>query len=818
MKMKFKLGLILFSFFLVIVLSVILSFERIDTIKTWPDEDWMGQSTVCPPFFLYDEDGNIINPVTGENADKPYSPRQTCGLCHDYEKITQGYHFQQGRDEIATGTYAERYQWVSHPGNYGGNWCSPAPLYRYLSPKENTSARLMDMTSFTFITAGCGDCHPGGGPAEFDRKGNRYDRFMVEMGYEPGGVNDFDGDYYQARWSETGVLEGDCMICHQPGYQNNERKKQLKQLNFKWAATAASGWARITGAVNKNDEVTVEYDLSKFDADGRLSPHIVREPRNEACLFCHAQPGWKKRGANYSQRSDVHLRAGMKCVDCHPAGSMATDERIREREMHQFGKGDDPGGKVRDDLDNTVIGCAECHDSGKMGAPVARHNWLPTLHLEKIACQTCHIPERLVKPAQVQASDVFNPGTKISTPGKHLWVFYGPDLRYYNHYGNLEMMGFDDKPTDAFRPFLARYKDKIVPVNRVHSAWPGIEIEGRPGLMQPKMSDIYRMWQDHFADPANYPELALITDDNGDGVIEVNRPEEIEALITAVTNMLLKTNYPMEGKRVVWAYNDRVYTSGDEYYTIEKEPWEASPYANVHTFNHDVYPANAALGAQGCTECHSFNSPFYFTATVQYPFDEQGNAITQPQYVQMGIPAFFAYIGAFRESIVKPVFNFILGAFVILLVYLLIVTRIFRGNRISRAHHNILSWLVFAGILATGIMGYFSGHMGRFMFPTRAFLDANHFIISAVVVLIGIWIYLHHRFRQDRIMKFTTMAAFLFFSILSGVFMLTSLPFIEGVTRLAFTVFDISLVGILIISVVYIMKPGIMLLKQESEN
>ncbi|MBW6461351.1 MAG: hypothetical protein K0B08_12335 [Bacteroidales bacterium] len=177
------------------------------------------------------------------------------------------------------------------------------------------------------------------------------------------------------------------------------------------------------------------------------------------------------------------------------------------------------------------------------------------------------------------------------------------------------------------------------------------------------------------------------------------------------------------------------------------------------------------------------------------------------------IPAFFAYTGAFRESIVKPVFNFILGAFVILLIYLLIVTRIFKGNRISRAHHNILSWLVFAGILATGIMGYFSGHLGRFMFPTRAFLDANHFIISAVVVFIGVWIYLHHRFRQDRIMKFTTMAVFLFFSILSGVFMLIKLQLIDSVTRLAYTVFDISLIGILIISVVYIMKPGIITIK-----
>ena len=79
----------------------------------------VANSTVCPPFHLYDEDGNLINPVAGINTDKPYSPKQTCGKCHDYDLITQGYHFQQGKDEEVTGTYAERYQWVSHPGNYG---------------------------------------------------------------------------------------------------------------------------------------------------------------------------------------------------------------------------------------------------------------------------------------------------------------------------------------------------------------------------------------------------------------------------------------------------------------------------------------------------------------------------------------------------------------------------------------------------------------------------------------------------------------------------------------------------------------------------
>ena len=118
---------------------------------------------VCPPFFLKDEEGNVIDPVHNINADKPYSPKQTCGTagCHDYDKITKGYHFTQGAGEKPTAAQSEHIQWASTPGNYGGNWCSPAPLYRYLSPKQNSSPQTMDMTSYSFITAGCGKCHPG---------------------------------------------------------------------------------------------------------------------------------------------------------------------------------------------------------------------------------------------------------------------------------------------------------------------------------------------------------------------------------------------------------------------------------------------------------------------------------------------------------------------------------------------------------------------------------------------------------------------------------------------------------------------------------
>jgi hypothetical protein len=75
-----------------------------------------------------------------------------------------------------------------------------------------------------------------------------------------------------------------------------------------------------------------------------------------------------------------------------------TDPRISGREEHQIAKGDDPGGLVRNDLDNTMVDCNDCHQSGRLGAPLAKHRGMPPIHLERIACQTCHIPERDVMP------------------------------------------------------------------------------------------------------------------------------------------------------------------------------------------------------------------------------------------------------------------------------------------------------------------------------------------------------------------------------------------------------------------------------------
>jgi hypothetical protein len=521
-------------------------------------------------------------------------------------------------------------------------------------------------------------------------------------------------------------------LCHLPEYDFDTRNKQIAGFNFRWAPAAAAGLARIDGSISKDDAVTVTYDVSKFNADGKLSPHIVRDPRNETCLHCHAKPGWKKRGANFRARTDVHLAAGLRCVDCHPAGSQADDPRINEREMHQFAKGDDPGGQVRNDLDDTVRDCGSCHATGEFGAPIAVHEGLPPLHLKRIACQTCHIPWRYVKAARAQLADVFNPGAKIPSKGKHLWTFYGPDMRYWNHYGDLEMMGYDDKPTDMSRPVLARYKGKIYPVNRVHSSWPGIEIEGQPGLMQPRMSDIYKMWKAHLNDPAQHAELATITDDNGDEVIEVNRPEEIDALIAAITKHLKETGYPLEGKRVVWVSDDRIYHAGTTYRTIETEPWEASAYGNMHKYNHDVLPARAALGSKGCTECHAPGSPFFYSSVVQRPFDEHGRPVTVSQFRLMGLSPPAVALSVFREAYVKPV---------VYLLWLLVVA-LASGWGISHFAGKgdgvrVAPWLASSVIVVGLVPLLLQQNLRDYALPSRAWLDDHHFLVAAATMVLG---------------------------------------------------------------------------------
>jgi len=402
-----------------------------------------------------------------------------------------------------------------------------------------------------------------------------------------------------------------------------------------WAATAGAGLANIEKSVKDNEIPAVKYNTGFFDDQGHLSIPIVKAVPTRNCLFCHRETDWKKKGTSYTARFDVHLRAEMKCIECHPAGTSAADPRINTFEDHNFGKGDDPGSLVRDDLDNTAVSCRVCHEQGLHRAPIMKHasfqeseSFEP--HIEALSCQACHVPEKAIKAARVQDSTAFNPLS--GTPKlKQIWSFYGPDIKPWNYYGEGKLIKQSDKPLFFYTPQLRRYKNRIYPVSSLYSIWFGLKTDGKPGLDQVFMKDIYTLWTHR----DSYPQLKLLADDNSDGFIEINRSEEIDAVISAMTSYLDKKG-ALKNRRVVFVDGPEVYRSAQKKYGLKHPSHEYSPYGSTFKLSHDIAPAGAALGAGGCSDCHGKDAPFFTAPDMVKPFDASGKPVTAPAYRLLG--------------------------------------------------------------------------------------------------------------------------------------------------------------------------------------
>lgn len=352
----------------------------------------------CPPFFLRDEFGKIIDPNFEQDVNRPVSARQTCAPCHDVNTITRGYHFQMGLNEMfnPAGQSQEGTDPLQKSPGLFGKW---QLLYqRELAPVHFEDPANIDMTPFDWIVS-CGICHPGGGPAEFDRGGKRYSDVMgADAATETSGQPNKNGDYFNSPWHETGVAGPDCFICHVDTYDYSLRVQQIKKWNFQWAATEAADFGVVEGSVKdvvggvkdaKRPEI--KWNKGLFRPDGKVYLKI-RRPNDRQCMFCHDMSGVQKRGTtwhnNYVQ--DVHTQQNVTCVQCHPGD-------IR----HNFAKGHSSSQTVRDDLDGTMFSCKECHYEKRMGAPFYGHIGIPPLHFKRMSCESCHITKRPFLTARV---------------------------------------------------------------------------------------------------------------------------------------------------------------------------------------------------------------------------------------------------------------------------------------------------------------------------------------------------------------------------------------------------------------------------------
>src|SRR5512136_698026 len=116
------------------------------------------------------------NPLTIDSR-VPYSPKRTCGACHDYARITNGYHFQQGRTDgtgkiVISDTSDPKFHWNLSSGMFGKHG-PVSPDSSQLARKRSETTSDIDKSAFYFVQF-CGACHPGGGCGEYDRNGIRY--------------------------------------------------------------------------------------------------------------------------------------------------------------------------------------------------------------------------------------------------------------------------------------------------------------------------------------------------------------------------------------------------------------------------------------------------------------------------------------------------------------------------------------------------------------------------------------------------------------------------------------------------------------------
>lgn len=622
--------------------------------------------------WLKNEQGDRITSII--NSVDPYSPKRTCGGCHDYSAITSGYHFQQGFD-VMKDRYDARKPWILSPGMFG-NWLPTAAAGR-LAAKVNPDARQIDLSTYDWIGAGknnprhkiksssCGSCHPGGGPLEYGRntKG-KADSGKTLIAGEAAGAGQHDGDYSsrfttdkKSHFRESGVVEADCLLCHLPGYRMEERNEQLYRRNYRWAATAGAGLGEVKGAVftysnpdagpghpgfsagtwNLSKRPVVSYnwsDRNLFTPDGRLKGSVLKKSVSlKNCLQCHAEGEAKNTGTAHTAANDVHIQAGMTCTDCHPLTGKTKARRL----THQIAKGKSPTSHIRDDLDGVGMRtCITCHSTGqykltRQGVikqaknPLATHAKLlagATFHTYLISCNSCH---STAQPLRAMTVLDMSTGQEYS---------YTAD----NSAGVAWPEDYLQPAQKPWLPWQSREKKYFAAVPK-HMQWFGERTAG---------GEIRPVPLHHVAKTARLMKNLTVMDVSlTDGKKENRRTVVSDHDIIAMIDGLTRAGF-----------NNVVYVS-DQVYELKNGKIISTPLAwntLYYAVEHGVVDLakKSAYGwkgrPEGCRQCHDDSSPFFARKDIKnireflkkdYPVFREPNAVPQYEIWRLrSVPAF----------------------------------------------------------------------------------------------------------------------------------------------------------------------------------
>lgn len=621
-----------------------------------------------------------------------------------------------------------------------------------MAKKNNRTEDEIDISVFEWIqegsieqmgTPGCGGCHPGGGGLEFDRGGKRYDKNLAS---NPSLKKSLDGDYYRGEWDKSGVVEADCFICHIEGYNFQARNRQLKLWNFKWAAIEASGIGVVSGTVAKITEKDgkkiktlsgtipkISYNKRLFNQDGKIALNLEYPTSSRNCTFCHAFSDRKKRGFSWNDpdNHDIHNLSGLECVSCH---------RSIDSE-HNFAKGDENVSTVRDDLDGKgMLTCQGCHEKGILGATRPRHDKIRPSHLDKLACETCHIP-------RIRA----NGGSSFDvTPG---------DMVNYGRLKNEANTTLEEKMKSPFLPiplyneWIPRYArnhmtGKIEPVNPFPAGliYSNRDEDGRyyPLFMR-EIKKAYISVQDRITkqpyDKGPFKDMPKLF-----------KKDEIKLYLAALHNSL-------EGNRRFKKIDPQMHFFGTLYYLDSKGELKSDKdntwvgMSEAFNINHNVAPASEALGSGGCLDCHGFNGQIFRTFTLTRLWGEDG----KPEFIRngklIGCNIFSFYVNMFHQAVITPyasIFLVIVG-FLLMIHYtgrgpkgadLLLEPATIQRFSVAERWAHFARMVTFIGLAVTGgIFFYNSSTLLNLFFDSQKSAVTWHIVYGVFFIIASIYSY-----------------------------------------------------------------------------
>lgn len=503
---------------------------------------------------LYDADTMLVRP--GDQPMLPFSTKVTCGKCHNYAKVSAGWHFNAADSNVAHGRRGQ--PWILVDQKTG----TQLPLSSRDWPGTFKPEHVgLDPWNFaqTF-----GRHLPGGGWGEQSKR---------------------DSPELFWRREISGEFEINCLSCHdiEAGHDQAEYANQMRRQNFRWAAAATSGFASVRGAAKdvpdnydiysglplndpKLTSPSITYDLSRFNAQGKVLFDIKRRIPNERCYFCHSTK--TAHTERWEAEEDIHLTSGMLCVDCHRNGL--------DHNMTRSYPGEP---QAKNNLIAASFSCEGCHlpndahevpVAGRAGAPIPKHAGIPTLHFERMTCTACHSgPWPTAQTQAVKTSLAHALGT---------------------HTVNRSESAL---PHIAAPVFVREDNGKIAPHKMF---WPAFwaRVEG-----------------DAVA-PIAPAEVAALADTLFYGVDSTRAGDWFTFEESQIAEMLRRFAAADSSKQTA------AYIAGGKLYrfnragklTQEKHA-AAAPYS--WAMGHDVRPASQSLGIRGCGDCHSFNAPVYFS-------------------------------------------------------------------------------------------------------------------------------------------------------------------------------------------------------------